>query len=549
MEKKLLLNIYPSHFGFRRCWLRCLQSSCMSLYTPAAPSLPPSRIPKLLGSICANPKNLFSFMVFAVLSLFFGGLAVLAFAPFGHYLLVECALIFLLVAWNHAKSGKQAFWYGWLFGLAFFGFGIHWIYISIHDYGHASKVLSFSICAIFVVYLSLYPAMQGYILQRFYPLNNWRRLVIAFPASLVFLEWIRGWLLSGFPWLYFGYSHIDAPLGGWAKVFGVYGVTFFIAQTAGIILGLIYWHKNFKKIFAGVLYLFILWSAGFYLTKITWVYPVADPIQVSLIQNNIPLERKWQENEIIPILNSYIDVTKKNLTSKIIVWPEAAIPDYLDNMRVYLQRLSRTAHKHNTTILTGAIFYEIKNKKYYNGVLAFGATHGQYYKRNLVPFGEYMPLRFVLSWLDRYLNIPMSDFSSGPRKQNSLYIKNFLLAPFVCYEIAYANLVAEYLPQAKVLITVCENGWFGKSIATAQHLEIARMRSLEVGRYQLLSSSSIAAVIDDEGKIFAKTPMFTENVLTAEIKLLSGATPWVLFGQYVWLILILILLLIARQKR
>jgi apolipoprotein N-acyltransferase len=134
----------------------------------------------------------------------------------------------------------------------------------------------------------------------------------------------------------------------------------------------------------------------------------------------------------------------------------------------------------------------------------------------------------MLSWLHNYLEIPMSGFSSGGKNQPDLLIGNVPIAPFICYEIAYADIVLDYLPRAGLLVTVCDDSWFGESIALAQHLEIARMRSLEVGRYQLLSTNTgITAIIDANGKIVAQLPTFKQAVLTADIQLLSGATPWV----------------------
>jgi apolipoprotein N-acyltransferase len=366
---------------------------------------------------------------FSLISLLAGAILPLAFAPFGYYLLAEFSLVLLLIIWINASSSRNAFWYGWLFGLAFFGCGVHWIYISIHHFGNAPIPLAILILGLMIAFLALYIAFNGYLLNRFYPQNNWRKLLLVFPASWVILEWIRGWLLSGFPWLFLGYGHIDSPLRGWATIFGVYGVSFFIAQTAGAIVCLFLYRKKIKSVLMLVLLITMIWSFGYYLTKINWTKPIDEPIQVSLVQGNIPLTQKWNESELLPILNFYADTSRQNFSSKIIIWPEAAISTYPENIKPYLKSLAKIAKAHHVTILSGIPFYDKENNHYYNGVLVLGASEGRYYKRHLVPFGEYLPLRFMLSWLHNYLMIPMSGFSSGSQDQPDLLVGKTIIAP------------------------------------------------------------------------------------------------------------------------
>ena len=486
---------------------------------------------------------------FSLLAIFAGAILPLAFAPFGYYLAAEISLLLLLIIWFKASPG-WSFWYGWLFGVAFFSCGIYWVYNSIHHYGNAPAILAATILGLLVAVLALYPALQGYLLNRVYLQNDWRKYLLAFPLSLAILEWIRGWFLSGFPWLFLGYGHIDSPLRGWAKIFGVYGVSFAIAQTAGAIFCMFLYRKNKKVLIALILLIAMLWGIGAGITKINWSKQVGEPIEVSLIQSNIAQERKWKNEELLSIINSYAFLTAKNFNSKIIVWPEAAIPTFPENVWLYLKLLSFAARKNDTTILSGIPFYDKQNDQYYNGIMAFGASTGKYYKRHLVPFGEYMPFKFILNWVHKFLTIPMSDFSSGSKNQPDLYAGKILLAPFICYEVAYPDLVLDYLPKAGLLVTVSDDSWFGESIAAPQHLEVVRMRSLEVGRYHLFSTNTgISAIVDAEGKIIAKSPMFQQVVLNAKVVALSGSTPWVRYGQYVWLPLFLLGLWLARRGK
>lgn len=485
----------------------------------------------------------------SIITIFGGAILPFAFAPFGYYWLAEISLLLLLFAWCRVTP-RQAFWYGWLFGIAFFSCGVYWVYISIHHFGYAPVVLSVAIVALLVMFMALYLATQGYVLQQFYPNNNWTKFSLAFPASFVIFEWIRGWFLSGFPWLFLGYSHVDSPLRGFASILGVYGVSFFVAQTAGITFYLFYelfYGRKNKKICLGlILYAIALWIVGSELAKIDWTKQTGKEADISLIQGNVSLERKWNFNELQTILDSYITLTTKNFASKLIVWPESAIA-YPDNALPYLKPLIIAAKKNRVTIISGIPLHDKKDGRDYNGIITLGVDSGQYYyKRQLVPFGEYLPLKPLLSWLRNFLLIPMSDFSSGAKDQPGLLIQGVWFAPFICYEIAYSDMVLEYLPKAGLMLTVCDDSWFGESIASAQHLEIARMRSLEAGRYQLLSTNTgITAIIDAKGRVIAKAPAFQESVLSAKIKILIDSTPWVSYGRYSWLPLFLNFLLWA----
>jgi apolipoprotein N-acyltransferase len=462
-----------------------------------------------------------------LLALTSGAILPFAFAPYGYYLAAEISLILLLVTWSKA-SPKQAFWYGWLFGVAFFSFGIYWVYISIHDYGHAPAILALTIISLLISFLALFPAVQGYLMQKVGPKNNWQKYLAAFPISLVVFEWVRGWILSGFPWLFLGYGHIDSPLRGYAPILSVYGVSFFIALTSGTIFYLFYERPGKKTIVLLGLFITIVWYGGGQLAKVNWTKQIDKELTVSLIQGNILQERKWNPKEFANILNLHVHLTSNNLTSDIIIWPESAIPVNPKRAGSFLKPLSAKAEEHNTAIFSGAPIYDDENGEVYNGIIALGSGTGQYHKRRLVPFGEFMPFKYILIWLRDFVEIPMSDFSWGAKKQPGLHAGKILIAPFVCYEIAYGDLVLDYMPKAKLLLTVSDDSWFGDSIAPYQHLEIARMRSLEVGRYQLVSTNTgISAIIDDKGKVVAKTPVFKETVLTAKVKTFTGSTPWV----------------------
>lgn len=476
------------------------------------------------------------------LALLAGAILFFAFAPFGVYPLAIIAAALLLFSWCKILA-RQAFLIGGLFGISFFGCGASWVYISLHNYGFMPIPIAVFVTALFVLFLTMFPALQGYCLNKFFPQNNARKMLLVFPALCVISEWLRSWLFSGFPWLNLGYSQIDSPLRGLAPIFGVYGITFAVAFTAGAFVYL-FLTKNTKTRILPLIIAIMLWLGSANLANINWTQPSGEPIKVSLIQGNIAQESKWQQNQLPHILQQYYNITTNNWQSKIIVWPEAAIPTFPENIPSFIKNLDTVAKAHHTTIISGIPLTQIdttKQQTYYNGIISLGMHNQQYRKRHLVPFGEYTPLPWLYTWLVNYLAIPMSNFSAGPDQQEALVAANTIIAPFVCYEITYPNLVLDFLPQAQLLLTISDDSWFGRSVAADQHIEIARMRSAESGRYQLVGTNTgITAIIDDHGRILKQAPIFQQVVLNGEVQAMNGSTPWVKFGHYFWLGMILL---------
>ncbi|MCL5260136.1 MAG: apolipoprotein N-acyltransferase [Gammaproteobacteria bacterium] len=468
-----------------------------------------------------------------------------AFAPFGYYPLAILVPALLMFLWLNATP-RQAFSRGWLFGLGFFGLGVYWIFISIHQFGEAPVWLALLITALLVMFLALYIAINGYLITQVFKNNSLTKFLLAFPASWVLFEWLRGYVITGFPWLYLGYSQISSPLRGVAPILGVYGVSFVCVLLSGAIVALWAFRKKFFVEIFILLMCVLIWFGSSYLTKISWTKADSKTIKVSLVQGNIPLEQKWNSKQILPILRDYYLPTSKHWDSKIIVWPEAAIPTFSFEIQMFLKGLDFQAKLHQATILSGIPVYNAATKQYFNGMLALGKNHGTYLKRHLVPFGEFVPFKSYLGWIGKFVIIPMSGFSSGPEAQPDLFADDILVAPFICYEIAYPYLVLDYLPKALLLVTISEDSWFGRSFAAMQQLEISRMRSLETGRYQLVSTNTgMTAIINPHGKIVSIVPKFKPEVLTAEIRAMHGKTPWVSYGKNLWWLLMLISIFIA----
>lgn len=465
-----------------------------------------------------------------LIALLAGALLPFAFAPFHWSFLAIISPVLLLLSWQRTTP-KRAALSGLLFGLGCFGIGVSWIFLSMRMYGNMSVPLAVLVTLLFITGLALFPALQGYLLTRYFPKDNFKKALLIFPLSWLLIEYLRGSLFTGFPWLLIGYSQLDTPLSGFAPLVGVYGVSWISVLTSAALF--ILWQKRLcypRYLLAtpaiALLLVPALWLSGCFLTTVQWTQPSTKTLQATLVQGNIPEILKWDHRYRVPIIKRYQALTQAHLNSDLIIWPEAALPVYRRQVAPYLTQLSAMLKDAHTTLLAGAPLADDDNH-FYNGLISLGLGEHDYKKRHLVPFGEYTPLHYLLNPLIKNFNIPMSDFSPGPSQQPPVLANQVSIAPFICYEIAYPKLVAQSAKKAELLVTITDDSWFGHSIAAAQHLQIAQMRALETGRYLLFSANNgITAVINDHGKIIKKIPPYEQNTLTASnIQLMHGNTP------------------------
>jgi apolipoprotein N-acyltransferase len=480
-----------------------------------------------------------------------GALLTLAFAPFHFYIFGIVSPALLLLLWLNS-SPKRAFWRGWLFGAGLFGTGVYWIFISVHTFGNTSLFLALLITGAMIGILALFPAFNGYYLNRFFPKNNASKLLCAFPAIWLLFEWLRTWMFSGFPWLLVGYSQINTPLRGFAPIFSVYGTSLAVLISSGLLVCIfLQFRKNQNK--TALIYLFsllLLWLVGFGLSLIHWTKPSGQPVKVSLVQGNIPQEIKWSPQQVQPTLDHYMDLTNPHWDSHIIIWPEAAIPLPLAYATNFLEALATQAGQHKVALITGIPMKAEDRSGYYNTVITLGNGEGMYKKHRLVPFGEYIPFRDLLGGFLDLLKVPMSDFISGEDTPEPIIAHGKKIAVFICYEIAFPEQVLLRDGNIDMILTVSNDAWFGRSIAQAQHIEMAQMRALEMGRPVLfVANDGITAIINENGKIQSAAPAHVSFVLTDTVQTTEGKTPWQRFAIDPILSIALLMLAIAIWQR
>lgn len=418
-----------------------------------------------------------------------------------------------------------------MFGAGLLGVGVFWMHISIDQFGNVGTLLAILITLLFAAIMALYFAVAGWLAAKQQAGRGLSWKLLSFCLLWVLFEWLRGWLLSGFPWLSLGYSQIDSALAGWAPLFGVYGVSLAVTLSAASIIGLVLLDGRRRLLFSALLAL--TWGGGVLLTGLEWTMAAGNPFSVSIVQGNIDQREKWKRENLQPTLDIYTQLTRQNWGSDLIIWPETAVPSFVTQVEeAFLNPLALEAEANNSTLLLGIADWRAGGK-YFNAMLALGTKRMVYHKRHLVPFGEFMPLKPLLQPLIDWLQIPMSDFSPGERGKPLLDLAGYSAGISICYEDAFGGEVMEALPEAAFLVNASNDAWFGDSLALPQHLEIARMRALESGRYLLRSTNTgISAIIAPDGGVAAVSPAFEQHVLTGFIKPLQGVTPYARWGNW-----------------
>ena len=473
-----------------------------------------------------------------------GLLLVLAFPRPHLTLLGLVALAPLLATLTYPRSRRRAFWLGQLSGMVFFAGTCHWIFGVMRLYGHLSVLPSAGVLLLFVVSFALFLALFALLVAEL--ARRWQFLALAAsPFVWVALEWLRTYIFfGGFPWNLLGYA--VAPHIGWiqhAAYVGIYGVSFLLAAVSALVAG--YWRAPSRR---GALVLATLVVVLLFTDQ--WgrrLPPVPGENDVILVQTNLPQQEEFdpywvrdnpRELDQLTQITTQAARLQESSAPGLILWPEVPVSFYFHHDPTIRGRLLHLAQATRSYLLVGIVDYRTgddgRTHPLNSAVLLSpnGEFVGQYDKIHLVPFGEYLPLARWLRGLGP-LVAEVSEFQPGERPA-LLPAGQGKLAVVICYEAIFPGLVRAGVERgAGVLVNISNDGWYGRSAAAEQHLNVARMRAVETRRFLLRATNTgITAVVDPYGRIVARAPAFERATLPASFSFRSEQSSYTRAGDW-----------------
>jgi apolipoprotein N-acyltransferase len=473
-----------------------------------------------------------------------GALLPLAFAPFHQFWVAPLSYAALFYVWRDAAP-RRALKLGFAFGCASFGLGTYWTFIAVRIIGQAPLAIGLLLMIGLTAVLALFVGLAGYAAARWLRTRGAVAWLAALPAVFVLAEWLRSWLFTGFGWLAAGYSQTDTWLMGYAPLGGIHAISLAVLATAGALLTLAL--GTARERVAAAIAVAAVWGGGLAARGVEFTEAKERSLSVALAQGAIPQEMKYEPEQLRPQLALYAELTRQSAGADLIVWPEAAIPIPYEYVPEFFAGVQRVANEAGSTLIVGALRIDptqAEAEVYQNILMALTDPTQIYVKRHLVPFGETFPVPgFIRSWM-RLMSLPYTDLGKGASDQPPVDAAGERLAIMICYEDVFPAEQLHYLPDATLLVNVSNDGWFGDSLAPHQHLQIARVRAAEAGRYLLRAANpGLSAVIDPRGNVVDVLPQFRAGVLKGVVHGYTGLTPYARVGNYAVVVLAVLVVL------
>lgn len=455
----------------------------------------------------------------------------------------------------------RAFGIGWFFGFGQFLFGLYWISIALlvdaQSFGWAVPLAAVVLPAA----LAFFPALGIAAAGLFWPAGVGRIFVLAIAWTLA--EWARGHAFTGFPWNLIGYVWVESdPLRQSAALMGIYGVgllTVFGAAAPAVLGGGGFRHRRpWMLVMTGIVLLSALWGWGYQRIGERPVDGVPG-VRLRVVQPNIEQHLKWRTDKREQNFERHLTLSAgpgaKGVTH--VIWPEAAVPYYLDNDPVRRAMIANRLSD-GQILLTGSLRTgtgPTTASKHWNGFLAIdgqGKVVSSYNKSHLVPFGEYLPFRPLLSYIGlETITRGLGDYSAGIGRR-TLHVPGAPpFSPLICYEVIFPGDVADSHPRPSWLLNVTNDAWYGNSTGPYQHLAMARIRAVEEGLPVVRSANTgMSAIIDPYGRLVASLGLGVGGVIDGPLPLaVQSITPYAHWGDWILGALLLTFSLATRVFR
>lgn len=477
-----------------------------------------------------------------------------ALAPLGWVALAPLCLAVARTARRPAPRGPRPFLLGLVTGVVAFAGTVSWTSDVLAIFGGLNAALAWALAGLLIAYLAVYPALFSLALTTALVRGGTPALALA-PVLWVATEWLRGTLFSGFPWVLLGYSQSDAiaPLQV-ASLVGIYGVSGMVAcPSAALALLLVPDTPRARtRVTVAALLLAVpvagaSWGAWRVRTE---TVTEGEAARVGLVQGNVPQGQKWDPAHRDEILSRYLALTQEAARQGVdfVVWPESSTPFVFGRDPVATETMRAGLARAGVPAVFGSDEV-VGPTEFYNAAFATdarGQVRGSYRKIQLVPFGEYIPVRTLLFFAQPLVE-GFSDFSAG-RDVTLLPIGGHRLSVAICYEAVFPSLALRAVRQgSQLLTTVTNDAWYGTSAAPHQHFQQARVRAVETGRYLVRSANTgISGIVDPYGRVVVRSPLFTTGTWTGEIRWLDGMTVYARIGDVVpWACMLVLVALLA----
>lgn len=482
-------------------------------------------------------------LIYFLIAIISGAIGVFSFAPFNLWWVIFISFTILLILIRISKFPKLI---TFIWSVAFFSSGLYWVGISVQYFGGLPLWLSSIVVLLLGMYLSIYPTIFSLIVSKF-KLYNPISIALIFFAT----EWLRGFVLTGFPWLSFGYSQINSPLSSYAALIGEKGIAFIIYLICALISSAFFSKKISHKI------ILIITATVFFifseiLSNLNYNTKFSDlKLNSTIVQGNIDQAIKWDINSLNLSLDGYKKLIEQAKNSELFILPESSLPIFENQIEEYLDLLNKISHDKGAKIVAGTTYHS-QNGKNYNSMLLLGDKKLddaiRYNKQHLVPFGEYIPLKSIMQPILNALNIYIDGFDNEQINTNkfefkTLTDKQLSIVPAICYEIILAADIYQKINEnSNILLNISNDAWFSDSIGPWQHLQIAQMRSLEFGISQIRATNTgVSAFIDNKGNIVNIAPQFQALNLNQNLALERLITPYSKLGDKTLYILLIFL--------